>query len=397
MAASQFTILTMMKDEGPFLLEWVAFHRLIGVDAIWVYSNACRDGSDAMLDRMAEMELVHHLPQDVPAGRAPQPNALTLGQKNQALCDTSWLIVMDADEFIHVKTGDGRLPDLIAACPSDTQGVAITWRMMGSNGHVEAFPGPVLTSYTQGAPDGFRKGWGVKTLFQPFDQMKLGIHRPTVKAAKRDPARMQALQELVWVNGSGQRMPPAFMADGWRGSAATVGRDLVELAHFATRSIESYVLRGDRGNVNLKPDKYDPTYFAMFDRNEERHDGLTKWAAPVAGLVADWLLDADLARLAEQSRAWHVSRLEKLRQSPEITRRIAALRAAGDVPYAELDQLLFTQPLAPQGKRAVADLRAKGVPDAEIAQIVARSVAGLEAKRDAREAAELRAMGITPP
>ncbi|MBF9059940.1 hypothetical protein HKCCSP123_12180 [Rhodobacterales bacterium HKCCSP123] len=62
-----------------------------------------------------------------------------------------------------------------------------------------------------------------------------------------------------------------------------------------------------------------------------------------------------------------------------------------------MDRLLFVQPLAPAGKRMVAELRARGVPDAEIAAHVARTVAGLEAARDAREAAELRAMGITPP
>jgi hypothetical protein len=44
----------------------------------------------------------------------------------------------------------------------------------------------------------------------------------------------------------------------------------------------------------------------------------------------------------------------------------------------------------------VAEMQARGLPDAEIAAHVARSVAMLEAARDAREAAELRAMGIVP-
>ncbi len=396
MTRARFSILTMMKDEGPFLLEWLAFHHLIGFDAIWVYSNDCRDGTDAMLDRLQAMGLLHHLPNDVPEGRAPQPNALTLGQKNTALLDTDWLLVMDADEFLHVKCGDGRVQDLIAAVGPGVEGVAVTWRMMGSNGHETAFPGPVLSSYTKGAPDGFRKSWGVKTLFRPFPDLKLGIHRPTVKGAKRDAARMQALQSQIWVNGSGQRMPPSFMADGWRGSAATVGRDLVELAHFATRSLESYLLRGDRGNVNLKPDKYDATYFAMFDRNEEAHDGLARRSAKVMDLVQEWLTDPDLRALQDQSLAWHHARLDTLRTAPGYTTRMAALRAASQVPYEGLDKLLFTQPLAPRGKRVVAEMQEKGIPNAEIARFVAQSVGKLEAERDAREAAELREMGIEP-
>ena len=38
-----------MRDEGPYLLEWVAYHRLIGFTDIVVCSNDCVDGSPAHL------------------------------------------------------------------------------------------------------------------------------------------------------------------------------------------------------------------------------------------------------------------------------------------------------------------------------------------------------------
>ncbi|MCR9069681.1 MAG: glycosyltransferase family 2 protein [Rhodobacteraceae bacterium] len=392
MAGGSFTILTMMKDEGPFLLEWLAYHRLIGFDRVWVYSNDCRDGSDAMLDRLAEMGLVRHVRNAVPEGRKPQPHALSKGQKNAALTETDWLIVMDADEFLHVKAGDGSVQALVEACPQGTRGVAVTWRMMGSSGHVDWFPGPVLTTYTHGAPDDFRKGWGVKTLFRPFADLKLGIHRPTIKGARRDPEKLAALQAMAWVNGSGRPMPPSFLASGWRSSAATIGYGLAEIAHFATRSLESYILRGDRGNVNLKDGKYDPTYFAVFDRNEEVHDGLTRFAGRLADMIADWRRDRTLAALHDHAMAWHSARIDMLRADPAYPARIAALKRAGAVPIERLTDLLFTQPLAPRGKRRVAELRAQGIPDAQIARAVAASVRRLEDQRDAREAAELAAM-----
>jgi hypothetical protein len=207
---------------------------------------------------------------------------------------------------------------------------------------------------------------------------------------------MGALMARRWVNGSGVPMPPSFLQDGWRGSAATVGRDLAEVAHFAVQSHEAYLLRGDRGNVNLKTGKYDATYFAVFDRNEVEHPGLAVWSERVTTLVADWLQDAVLKRLLRGSVDWHRARLAVLRQAPGYRASMEALARAGAVPYAALDRLLFVQPLAPAGKRMVAELQAKGVPDAEIAAHVARSVAGLEAERDAREAAELHEMGIRP-
>ena len=387
---ARFSIVTMMKDEGPRILEWLAYHRMIGADAIWVHSNDCRDGSDAMLDRLQAMGLCQHIRNAVPPGKKPQPHALTLAEANPALRQAEWLLVMDADEFLLIKTGDGTLRALMAACPPQTEGVAINWRMMGSNGRKPWSPDPVLMQFTRGAPDHFRRGWGVKTLFRPFAGMKLGIHRPFLRGSGRNTRTFAPR----WVNGSGVPMPPSFLADGWRGSAATTGYDLAEIAHFAVQSHEAYLLRGDRGNVNLKPDKYDATYFAVFDRNEAPHLGLVRWSGWVEAMVADWLQDAALKRLLAACIDWHAKRLAQLRATPGFHARMADLARAAETPLAALDGLLFVQPLAPEGKRRVAELRAQGVPDANIARLVAQSVATLEAARDAREAAELAAMGL---
>lgn len=385
---ARFSILTMMKDEGPRLLEWLAYHRLIGAHGICVYTNDCRDGSDAMLDRLAAMGLCQHIRNAVPPGKKPQPHALMQAGRDPALARSDWLLVLDADEFLLIKTGDGTLPALVSACPEGTQGVAINWRMMGSNGHIAWAPDPIMAQFTRGAEDDFRRGWGVKTLFRPFAGMKLGIHRPGLRGGGEFAPR--------WVNGSGVPMPPSFLANGWRGSAATTGYALAEIAHFAVQSREAYLLRADRGNVNLKPHKYDATYFAMFDRNEVPHLGLLRWSGWVQAMVADWLQDAKLRRLHNASIDWHAQRLANLRETPGFDAKMTALSRASDLTLDRLDQLVFTQPLPPEAKRRVAQMRARGVPDTEIAQQIAQTVAQLEAARDAREAAELRAMGIKP-
>ena len=52
------TSITPMKDEGPFVLEWLAYHRLIGVNDPIVFTNHCNDGTDMMLERLDEMGLI---------------------------------------------------------------------------------------------------------------------------------------------------------------------------------------------------------------------------------------------------------------------------------------------------------------------------------------------------
>ena len=49
-----------MKNEGPFILEWIAYHLAIGVDDFLIYTNDCTDGTDEFLDILQDRGLVQH-------------------------------------------------------------------------------------------------------------------------------------------------------------------------------------------------------------------------------------------------------------------------------------------------------------------------------------------------
>jgi len=51
-------IVTTMKNEGPFILEWLAYHRAIGFDDFLVYTNDCTDGTDTMLQMLERKGIV---------------------------------------------------------------------------------------------------------------------------------------------------------------------------------------------------------------------------------------------------------------------------------------------------------------------------------------------------
>ena len=40
----KIAICAIFKDEAPYLLEWLAFHRMIGVDLFVLYDNGSNDG-----------------------------------------------------------------------------------------------------------------------------------------------------------------------------------------------------------------------------------------------------------------------------------------------------------------------------------------------------------------
>src|SRR5689334_14422877 len=50
-----------MRNEGPYILEWVAYHLAIGFTDLAICTNDCVDASPALLERLEELRLVTHL------------------------------------------------------------------------------------------------------------------------------------------------------------------------------------------------------------------------------------------------------------------------------------------------------------------------------------------------
>lgn len=391
---ADYTILSMMKDEGHSVIEWLAYHRHIGFDNICVYTNNCNDGTDEMLMRLEELGYCRHFRNEVPEGKKPQPNALSLADENPAVTHSRWIVTMDADEFLSIKCGRGKVSDLTDAVPEDVNAIAITWRFFGSNGVTDWNPGLMIETYTRGAPDDFKKGWGVKTLFRPYPNMKLGIHRPHIRK-KSDPAMARQMQEQTWVNGSGKAMPDDFALSGWRSTKPTLGYRLAEMNHYAVKSYEAYLLRRMRGNVNNKADKYNAAYFAIFDRNEIEATNALRHAKGTKKLMAAMLADEKLAALQAKALAYHAGRVERLRSTGEYDAWLADLKKAAETPFDKLDEVLFTQHLPVEWQERVARMQADGMPDREIALMISNSQTARKA--ETREALRASAGGAEAP
>ena len=39
-----------MKNEGPYILEWLAYHRIVGFEDFLIYTNDCEDGTTEILE-----------------------------------------------------------------------------------------------------------------------------------------------------------------------------------------------------------------------------------------------------------------------------------------------------------------------------------------------------------
>ena len=305
-------IITCMKNEGPFILEWIAYHRAIGVDDFLVYTNDCTDGTDDLLDLLQARGILQH--RDNPyrtMGMKPQHAALHAADKEALVQTLDWIICTDVDEFINIHVGDGRLADLFAAI-GDANLVSMTWRLFG-NADVAGFrDGFVTDQFHLCAPQLTRKphqAWGFKTAFRALGIFKkLGVHRPK-------GLRPQLVDQVRWVNGSGHPLPRKDFRNAWRSTAATYGYDLVTLNHYALRSAESFLVKRDRGRVN----------------HVDRDQGLNYWFRMNHNVEED----RSIARMIPAARA----EVDRLMADPEIAAAHAACVAAH---RAKIDALMTT-------------------------------------------------------
>ncbi|AHD11629.1 glycosyltransferase family 2 protein [Phaeobacter gallaeciensis] len=309
------SVVTTMKNEGPFILEWLAYHRVIGVDDFLIYTNDCTDGTDALLRVLQDKEIVQHRDNPLHDTKTPpQHAAFQAAQQEPLVRDADWILSMDVDEFINIKCGDGYLSDLYAA----TQGanmIAMTWRLFGNN-DVSEFSGELVTrEFTRCAYEITRRphqAWGFKTLFRNDGIFKkLGVHRPK-------GLRPHHWRDIHWVNGSGQAMPQQMFRSGWRSTIETYGYDLVQLNHYAVRSAESFLVKRDRGRVNhTERDQGLPYWFRM-NNNSEEERSIQRLIPELEAEMARLLSDPDIAAAHDYTCRRHREQIDELKKRDDM-------------------------------------------------------------------------------
>ena len=136
-------ILTV-RNEGAFLLEWLAHHRAVGVSDFLVFSNNCDDGTDTMLDHLAQHSWLTHVRNDGPFDKGGiQFTALKAAQRLDIVQDADWILPLDIDEFVNIHVGDHTLDALRSG------GSAVARSLLAMNEGVAdtyAAPGPPARS-----------------------------------------------------------------------------------------------------------------------------------------------------------------------------------------------------------------------------------------------------------
>ena len=329
------TAVTCVKNEGPFLLEWIAFGQSIGVTDFLFYSNDCDDGTDLLLDGLDRAGIIQHRANPA-KGRKYQMEALRHARRQPIVSDADWLWNADVDEFLNIKVGTGTVAELVEVC-GDPDAISITHQYFANAGVTDFADRPVISQFKRSHnPDIWcdRFEIEVKTLLRPdFPASYFGVHRPYL------PEDMPRRDHPKWTDGSGRPVPRKFLINAGEGRRfgyrAQGARRFATVNHYALRSLESYLVKSDRGDANRDFRFFDDGYWR--DRNDPAFEDLTiqRFLPRVETAITDLKSLKGIASLHDNCVQRHQEKLSGLLQNPSFHALREQLLACSTTPPSE--------------------------------------------------------------
>ena len=312
---TRICLVTTVKNEGPFILEWLAHYRALGVDRFLIFSNDCDDGTDALLDRLDDLGVVRHLPNPSGAARERMHHrmALAYAPYHKEFRQSDYVLILDVDEFVQVRLGDGTLQGLLAAL--DMPDVLSMSELVYGFGGVVAFEDRPVTEQFLVAmdttPGPRRARRGVKSLVRVGQYVQVySNHRPAIRPAK--------LKKVRWLDGAGRPVDPEFAAGDDRGLDTRDTYVHAWVNHYTLRSAESMLVKFERGDA-VRDDRMKEAYFRRRDATRETNACALQSLDAIRAGMADLMADAEVKRLHEACVESHRARIPGLKEElPEI-------------------------------------------------------------------------------
>lgn len=306
----RYTVVCSVKDEGPFLVEWVCWQRLLGFTDIIIVTNGCTDRSPQLLDALASAGWITHLVHEVPDGKSITSRKLAAAKALPQVSAADWVMVADVDEFLVIHPGAGRLPDLLAAPGRPFLGMSIPWRVFGTSGRTLWEDGLTHRQCLRAGAEGARLSGWVKSIYRHPDWFaRLGEHSPK----RLRPRRLARWGEdgMIWVN------PAGVEVTGWTPADDSLrilpddlqGWQVAQINHYMLRSTESFSLKRGTLSPVAGKDRYTDSYHDRAEQNAVEDRSALRHAAAFDALHAAAMALPDVRRLHHLCCADYVRRL----------------------------------------------------------------------------------------
>lgn len=250
------------KNEGPYIREWIEYHRLVGVQKFAIYDNGSTDNMKELLSDYIDKGIVDYT---YMPGRAKQLDAYYDALKRYRR-KAKLMGFFDLDEFVVPVENNQTLDKIvweILRTYKNAAGVAINWYVYGSAGHETRPEGLVMENYLYRAKDDYENNHCVKTIVNPrlvrgyiFDP-----HTPT------------------YYHGYYSVTEKGTVVDGPWNDYPNNSYEKIRINHYYCKSVEEGRIKFERGLATHEQDiKNDWEKFTRFDKNDVFDDAILRYA-----------------------------------------------------------------------------------------------------------------------
>jgi Glycosyl transferase family 2 len=252
-------LVATVRNEGPFLLEWIAYYRAIGLSDIYIYTNDNTDGSTELLAELARHGIIrlilNHTDQIIMAQIKAYEHSLFLLPE---LRQYQFVFYLDADEFfVPDARYDFNIRNLVAAVNARYQGnlpscICYNWNWMSSGGAVRRAPGFVTERFPIGSDPADAT---VKSLVRPPDVLSMKpLHAPSLVASG---FAVNSALDPVTVEKSAYVSPVPISSNSSSG----------KINHYWHKSFEEFLVKQARGS---SVSRRETNLFFKWEKREEQ-------------------------------------------------------------------------------------------------------------------------------
>ena len=221
----------IVKDETPYLHEWIDYHIKIGVQHFYIYDNGSKIPVQETINQYIQSGLatVINFP-----GKSQQMPAYQ-HCLNHFRKKSRWIGFIDMDEFIVPKSSKGNLKAFLEKYKK-FGGLGINWLVFGSSGHVTKPQKPQLESFIYRSCASEEVNNHIKSIVQTKYVLNAGSN----------PHQFIYKEKYYCVNENFERIEGPFSMNS---------TNKIQLNHYHCRSLEEYkekITRGRADNADIE-------------------------------------------------------------------------------------------------------------------------------------------------
>jgi hypothetical protein len=244
--------LTLMKNEADYLLEWIEYHLLVGIERFFLVDNNSSDSTINIVQPYVELGIVRLRTYPGLHQQLKVYNMVLPTLRN----DSYWVAVIDIDEFI-VPLEFHCIPPISHSLEREV-GIYVHWVVYSSNGKQRKEEGLVIERFRAHAIWNHRQHRFGKLISKPREILSAHVHG----SRYRSKGAVNLCQGKY--TGRAFKTKPCH--------------ERMRINHYWTKSREEWVQKVARGQV-YRYRKYNLSLFTMID-DVVQNDTIMDWYIP---------------------------------------------------------------------------------------------------------------------